>query len=171
MNHVEINPACGRVPAAQQLIEEQLEHIQLQVDRIREQLMSPAASAVSAGNFLLKVLVQEILRSRRQRETIFGDELFGEPAWDILLELFSAELAQRKLSVSGACYASAVPHTTALRWVGKLEHDGWIERINDPYDGRRSWLSLTNQGSDKMRWFLSNLAIRPIGSGPTFPVR
>src|SRR5438067_13561168 len=103
MDHVEINPACGRIPAPQQLIEEQLEHIQLQIDRIRQQLMSPAASAVTAGNFLLKVLVQEILRSRRQREKIFGDELFGEPAWDILLELFSAELAQRKLSVSGAC--------------------------------------------------------------------
>jgi DNA-binding MarR family transcriptional regulator len=162
MNHVEVKPADGQVAAPQPLIEEQLEQLQLQIDRIREQLMVPAAAADLADKCLLKVLVQEILRSRRRRERFFGDELFGEPAWDILLELFSAELAQKKLSVSDACYASAVPHTTALRWVGKLEHDGWIKRTDDPLDGRRSWLLLTDQCSDKMRRFLSNLAIRPI---------
>jgi DNA-binding MarR family transcriptional regulator len=170
MSDAEIS-AREEVSTQQQLIEEQLEDIQLQIDRIRGQLLSPARSAGTADKSLLKVLVQEILRSRRRREKLFGGDLFGEPAWDILLELFSAELAQKKLSVSAACYASAVPHTTALRWLGKLEDDGWITRMDDPFDGRRSWLVLTDHGSDRMRHFLSNVAIRPIGNRPDCRVR
>jgi len=163
MNHVAINPGCGRIQDSRQLIEDQLDHIQRQIDGIREQLIGEADSAIFADKFLLKFRVQEVLRSRRKRERIFGGDLFGEPAWDILLELFLAELAQKKLSVSDACYSSAVPHTTALRWVGKLERDGWIKRTDDPFDRRRSWLILTDRGSDKMRNVLSDLAVRPIG--------
>jgi DNA-binding MarR family transcriptional regulator len=162
MRHVEINPVCES-SAPQQLIAEQLEHLQLQIDTLREQLTCPAAPADGADKFVLKFLVQEILRSRRRRENLFGCDLFGEPAWDILLELFLAELVQRNVSVSDACYASAVPHTTALRWVGKLEQDGWVKRISDPHDGRRSWLQLTDQSSDKMRRLLNSLTVRPMG--------
>ena len=38
--------------------------------------------------------------------------------------------------------------------------------MNDPFDGRRTWLLLTNDGSDKMRDFLVGLAIRPTATHP-----
>lgn len=170
MTHVEFNPGHERASTPDELVDLQLENLQQQLDQLRERLTSPTAFAELGDKSLLRGLVKEILRSRRRREKIFGGELFGEPAWDMLLELYGAELAQQKLSVSAACYASAVPHTTALRWVGKLEHDGWIRRMNDPFDGRRSWLLLTDQGSDRMREFLSGLAIRPVRTGPNSPL-
>jgi DNA-binding MarR family transcriptional regulator len=166
MSRVEIisGPETKLVP--DQLIDTQLANLQEQIDRLRERLLTPVSAKEPAEQFVLMSLVQEILRSRRRREKIFGGELFGEPAWDILLEVYCAELTQQKLSVSDACYASAVPHTTALRWVAKLEHDGWLRRMNDPFDGRRTWLLLTNDGSDKMRDFLVGLAIRPTATHP-----
>lgn len=161
MSHLEINAGREWNSAPDQLVDAQLEALQQQIDLLRERLVSAPARPSSADKSILKALVAEILRSRRRREKIFGADLFGEPAWDILLELYAAELTHQNLSVSDACYASAVPHTTALRWIAKLENDGWVTRVYDPCDGRRCWLMLSDQGSDKMRRFVTDLAIRP----------
>jgi DNA-binding MarR family transcriptional regulator len=103
-------------------------------------------------------LVADILRVRRQRNKVFGTDLFGDPAWDILLELYASERTGRRLSISGACYASGVPSTTALRWISRLERGGWIRRIGDPLDRRRSWLMLTEGSEKKMSELLSRMA-------------
>jgi DNA-binding MarR family transcriptional regulator len=102
-------------------------------------------------------LVEDILRFRKQRNKAFGGDLFGEPAWDILLELYTARRTDRRLSVSGACYASGVPLTTALRWISRLQRDGWITRIDDPHDKRRCWLDLSEEAETKMRDLLSRM--------------
>lgn len=97
--------------------------------------------------------VRNILRLRRRREAFFGSDLFGEPAWDMLLELYATELAGRRKSVSGLCSVSGVPSTTALRWIRMLENAGWIARMADPVDGRRSFLSLTAKARTAMEGF------------------
>ena len=73
-----------------------------------------------------------IIRLRRRRDRLFGSDLFGEPAWDMLLELYAAELAQRRECVSGLCCASGVPATTALRWITLLVNAGWVTRRAGP---------------------------------------
>lgn len=86
--------------------------------------------------------------ARRRRERIFGanGELFGDPCWDILLDLYVAEHEPRTVSISSACIAACVAQTTALRWIASLEGRGLLERKNDPQDGRRSYLRLTAVG-------------------------
>jgi hypothetical protein len=158
MSHVQVNPGYEKEDSDQ--FDGELASLQLQIDQIRERLAR--LSVDSADDAVLARLVQEILRSRRLRERMFGSDLFGEPAWDILLELFGAQYSKEKMSVSGACYASAVPVTTALRWISKLENDGWVQRAIDPRDGRRHWLHLTEWGNARIRGFLSELAIRPM---------
>lgn len=98
---------------------------------------------------------RNIIRLRRRREALFGRGLFGEPAWDMLLELYVAELAGRRECVSGLCCVSGVPSTTALRWIGLLENAGWISRTADPRDGRRSFLSLTRKARAAMDSFFA----------------
>lgn len=88
-------------------------------------------------------LVNAILSLRRRRNAIFDDDLFGEPAWDMLLELYSVELRSNRETVSGLCYASGAPLTTALRWIGLLQKQGWVTKYPDPLDGRRCFVSLT----------------------------
>lgn len=77
-------------------------------------------------------------------------ELLGEPAWDILVDLFIAKAAGVRISISSACIASRVPYTTALRWLKLLEQNGLIARFDDSDDGRRSWIELTEDGLHRM---------------------
>ncbi|MFM7349396.1 MAG: MarR family winged helix-turn-helix transcriptional regulator, partial [Erythrobacter sp.] len=91
---------------------------------------------------------------RRKRAAIFGKaDLFGEPAWDILLDLFIAAGDGKSVSVSSACIGSAAPATTGLRWLGVLAEEGLILRENDPEDHRRVLVRLSPRGLSAMERF------------------
>lgn len=95
-------------------------------------------------------------RKRRAREQMFGNsDLFADPAWDLLIDLFIAYEEGQQVSVSSACIAAAVPGTTALRWINVLESRGHIARENDPYDARRIFIALTAETADKVRAYFS----------------
>lgn len=81
--------------------------------------------------------VRAIIRARRLRDQYLPSELFADPAWDILLDLFAARLERRSVAVSSLCIAAGVPPTTALRWIKTLTDLGVLARTADPQDGRR----------------------------------
>ena len=100
--------------------------------------------------------VRNFVRLRRVRERFFDEGLFADPAWDILLELYAAELGSQRVTISSLCVASAVPPTTALRWINSLVEKGLLIRTNDHMDGRRVFASLSPSAFDAMeRYFLS----------------
>ncbi|WP_298466324.1 winged helix DNA-binding protein [uncultured Erythrobacter sp.] len=98
-----------------------------------------------------------VYNTRRQRGAIFGNaELFGEPAWDILLDLYIAFVDGKSVSVSSACIGSAAPPTTGLRWLGVLAENELVVREPDPDDQRRVMVRLTERGIEAMdRYFAS----------------
>jgi hypothetical protein len=98
-----------------------------------------------------------IYRSRRRRQSYFGylEFEFGEPSWDIMLDLFIAEREGRAISVSSAVIASAVPPTTGLRWLKTMEEREQIVRVPDERDLRRSFVRLTEQSRRAMADFLA----------------
>jgi hypothetical protein len=100
---------------------------------------------------------ERLYRERRRRDARMGGtaELFGEPSWDMLLDLFIAQGRARPVSVSSACIASSTAQSTALRYVGLLEKMGIIRRTKDPQDGRRQYLELTEFGFSNMEAYLS----------------
>ena len=102
-------------------------------------------------------LVRDVLKYRRRRAKFFKGDLFADPAWDILLELYAAELGQRRMSVSSLCLGAAVPGTTALRWIKTLERMGLICRANDPMDGRRVFLSLSSEAVSAMDGYFATV--------------
>jgi DNA-binding MarR family transcriptional regulator len=91
--------------------------------------------------------VSHYLRMRRYREKLFG-EIFADPAWDMLLELYLAELEKRQLSVTAVSVAGAVPPSTGIRWITTMTEAGMIERVADPYDRRRTYLHLSKATYD-----------------------
>jgi len=104
-------------------------------------------------------LAREIYAARRQRSTIFGNpELFGEPAWDILLDLYIAYVEDKPVSVSSACIGSAAPPTTGLRWLGVLAEQDLILREHDPEDQRRVLVRLTELGLASMDEYFASVA-------------
>jgi len=98
--------------------------------------------------------VRQVIRARRLRARYFDEELFADPAWDMLLDLLQAEIAQHRVPVSSLCIAAAVPATTALRWIKTMTDAGLFKRRADPHDGRRVFVELSSSASDAMhRYF------------------
>jgi hypothetical protein len=103
-------------------------------------------------------LARKAYALRRKRTAIFGNaELFGEPAWDILLDLFIAQAEGKSVSVSSACIGSAAPATTGLRWLGVLADEGLVVRENDAEDQRRVLVRLTARGLSAMERYFSEV--------------
>ncbi|MGE4321972.1 MAG: winged helix DNA-binding protein [Sphingobium sp.] len=99
-------------------------------------------------------MVRDMLRARRMRADFLAGDLFADPAWDMLLDLLAARLDHDRVSVSSLCIASAVPPTTALRWLRTLTERGLVVRQADPHDGRRVFIALSDEASIALtRWF------------------
>jgi DNA-binding MarR family transcriptional regulator len=104
-------------------------------------------------------LVRAVQAARRRRAALFDEDMFSDPAWDILLELYALQLEQRRASVSAVYSASSVPGSTAVRWISKLEKDGLVKRVEDLLDARRNWIELTAEGHGRMRRFFEMLPL------------
>ncbi|MDQ0251078.1 exosome complex RNA-binding protein Rrp42 (RNase PH superfamily) [Sphingomonas kyeonggiensis] len=97
---------------------------------------------------------KKMAKEKRARSQFFSEKICGEPAWDIMLDLFVAKANGMNVSVSSACIGSGVAPTTALRWIAMLEDNNIIFRKFDPEDQRRSFLELTESANDRMnRYF------------------
>lgn len=102
-------------------------------------------------------MVRRLLRQRRIREQFFPADLFADPAWDMLLDLYAARLERRPVSVSSLCIASAVPATTALRWIKTMTDGGLFIREADPHDGRRIFIALAEAAFEALERYFEAL--------------
>ncbi len=100
-------------------------------------------------------LVREIIRRRQARARFFDSDLFGDPAWDMLLDLTAAHAELRRVSVTSLCIASGVPTTTALRWVRQMTEAGLFVRVKDSADKRRAFISLSDGARDAMAGYFA----------------
>lgn len=99
--------------------------------------------------------IRAVLKARRSRSQFFASELFADPAWDLLLQLYEAELRQQRVTVTTLCDGAGVPATTALRWITTLENKGLLTRSKDPLDGRRLFVRLSSDARDAMNGYFS----------------
>lgn len=106
--------------------------------------------------------IRQMIRARRVREQYFGDEIFADPAWDMLLDLTAARLEGQPVAVSSLCIAAAVPPTTELRWIKAMTEMGLFERVADPNDRRRIFIELSPRAMEAMVKCLA--AIRRVSS-------
>lgn len=107
-------------------------------------------------------LATRLYRFRRRRDRLFGS-IFGEPGWDILLDLFIMEAAGKRVPVSSACLASGASHSTALRQIDEMVRYGIVLRERDEVDKRRTYVRLTENGLAKMGAVLEQLSVRGDG--------
>ena len=156
-----------------------LREMSLEVDRISRKLAKlmdanpepfniheDSSETNKPQSLISRTEVRAILKARRARYQFFPAELFADPAWDILLHLFQAEMGQHRASVSSTCSAAEVPQTTGLRWLKSLADQNLIVRRPDPFDGRRIFLELTPTGSTAMQnYFRATAGERRAGQG------
>jgi len=101
--------------------------------------------------------VRKVIHARRLRTRYFPEELFADPAWDMMLDLLQAEIAQLRVPVSSLCIAAAVPATTALRWLKAMVAQGLFIRLADPHDGRRVFVELAPDTSRALRRYFTEI--------------
>ena len=87
------------------------------------------------------LVAEDLYRERQRRREFFGEDLFGEPAWDMLLDLYIAEKKNKRVSVTAACLGANCSGTTGLRRLQQLDERGLVVREADPKDARRSFVA------------------------------
>jgi DNA-binding MarR family transcriptional regulator len=104
---------------------------------------------------------RRLLAERRRRIGIFGISMFGEPAWDMLLVLYT-EHGRQRYTVGKLSTAAGHAPTTALRWLDYLEMHGFVRREAHPVDRRSIFVELTDKGYTALdSYFSETLAIGP----------
>ena len=109
--------------------------------------------AIPTQRMPLVSLALGILARRRQRLKHFGS-MFGEPAWDMLLVLYT-EQGRTRLKVSKLVAEAGGPPTTGLRWLEYLEDQQLVRRERDPLDARAYFVELTEKGRTTLDTYLS----------------
>jgi len=93
---------------------------------------------------------------RRTRDQYFPSDLFSDPCWEMLLDLYDAKLVGAEVTVTSLGAASGVPLTTALRRMEALQSHGLIVRVEDAGDRRRTIIRLTPSGLQAVESFFES---------------
>jgi DNA-binding transcriptional ArsR family regulator len=101
--------------------------------------------------------VLAVIRERRLRSRYFDAKLFADPAWDMLLDLFEADLSGARVSTTSLTAASGVPATTALRWIKRMTDSGLLERRPD---GQRIFIELAPEAREAMRAYFERIGAK-----------
>lgn len=100
-----------------------------------------------------------VYADRRERSKHFErEQIFGEPAWDMLLDLYIHQARNEKVSVKSALIGSGASASTAMRWLGVLDAEGLIRSEDDPADSARRLVRLTPEGYEGITRYLEQIA-------------
>jgi len=112
-------------------------------------------SAPATTNALIAIAVKKAAElieiTKRRSRFMSAANLFADPAWFIMLDLFVRQHSGLQTTVSSACHASFSPLTTALRHLAILTERNIIEREYDPVDQRRVFVKLTQKASAEIQ--------------------
>lgn len=129
------------------------------VDTVFDKQLQAATRQQARDEDDTRRLARAIYVSRQQRGKFLPAEMLGEPAWDILLDLYSMQLTHEEgTSTKSACSAANVPYSTAWRMLALLEDAGLVERCNNAQDKRLSLVRLTERGEEAVRRCLTSMA-------------
>lgn len=127
-----------------------------EIEILLQRLMHLTAPPPDEQTALLEA-ARRIYHSRRIRDRIFGSDLFADPAWDILLDLFIARREGRKVTISSACAAASAPTSTAARHIAHLVQKRLVARVSRLEDARSSYLELTPAADRKIIQLLRDI--------------
>ncbi|WP_409644899.1 hypothetical protein [Sphingorhabdus sp.] len=136
-------------------LEKMLRAVDAEVDESELQSHEPEPSNI-ATSYAVKKATDLIEITKRRSRLASAANLFADPAWFILLDLFVRQNSGLKTSVSSACHASFSPVTTALRHIAILTERNIIKRQFDPEDQRRVFLELTEETAAEIQRILLN---------------
>ena len=115
----------------------------------------PTRTATGDDRTLLVAYAREAFANRRRRGSVFGQSMFGEAAWDMLLALYIMEMSGPRQTLGDLMKLAGTPVTTANRWLAFLVARRLVQREDHPIDRRSSFVSLTDSARTKMDEYFS----------------
>lgn len=134
-----------------------LAHIARQLDGPLEESPLAVGAGWSSQRESLLGMAREMLERRLRRTEHFGKAMFGEPAWDMLLSLYTLE-GDAQQTVNQLTEHSGAPRSTAVRWLEYLEQQQLVCREPHPTDKRTAIVNLTQKGRSNLELFLAGTA-------------
>lgn len=101
--------------------------------------------------------VTMLINARKARGSLFPNNWFSDPAWDILLYLYKARLEGNCLTVGDISAGSAIRPTTTIRWIDIIESFDLITRRRCEIDSRRVFIELSTTGYESMNRYFSQI--------------
>jgi DNA-binding MarR family transcriptional regulator len=127
------------------------EIVELEAHRLR------ASSRRRPSERDLCTIAGKMYDARRARDRILDCELFGEPAWDMLLALYALPARGFIMTVKALSCSANVPISTGHRWQKTLTEEGFIERGPQGVDHRKQIVRLTAKGRALLDEYLTRL--------------
>jgi DNA-binding transcriptional ArsR family regulator len=103
-------------------------------------------------------LARSLRRWRRDREVYFGAGLFGEPGWDLLLDLYIARCEGKTRSTKSADIGATLARPRVLRWLTKLEEAKLVVRRQAHDNDQLTLIALTDEAFERMTEHLERLS-------------
>ena len=119
-----------------------------------------ASNANEPSQQQLVKLAKRIRDMRKARTRFFDIDLFGEPAWDIILALYLSDAEGYRLKVTDLVNESQATASTALRWIDRLQELGLITRRENPLDRRSQFLEMPADGLRKITALLETIWVK-----------
>jgi DNA-binding MarR family transcriptional regulator len=156
MNDVAISTKSDQIDA----VVSGLRQITTQLEQFGfSQVNEPLVASKVVADCDIVSIAERLIEERRKRDKFFDSSTFGEPVWDILLDLYVAQMKGRMISVSSACIGAHVAPTTALRHLTVMTEKGDVVRIPDSSDARRVYVQLSDEKIASMTEYLSTLTL------------
>lgn len=105
----------------------------------------------------LTLQARQIRRRRELRRNHVDKDLIGEPAWEMLLDLYLAKADSKPMTVSSVCNRSQVAESTARRYLDLLRHKGLVDVFPFCTDQQDAPIKLSSKGSDTISRYLHDL--------------
>lgn len=120
---------------------------------------------------VLALAVAEVMEEVNSLRTLIFDMPFGNPDWDVMLDLFVREATGRSVTLDHLVLEGENLAATVHRCVEVLAARGLIERTADRFDAHVEWLSLSHAGREAMTELLLRTAscFRPCATWSGLP--
>lgn len=109
--------------------------------------------SASQDNVLVAMARSELKARQRQKKIVSEAGVFGEPAFEILLDVYIAGAEDRRLTATQVCANVGVSVTIGDRYMAILERQGLISRNRSKSDFRCTYVRPTRLGTEKIDEF------------------
>jgi DNA-binding MarR family transcriptional regulator len=125
--------------------------------RLLTLIIGKARADQTVRQFETVPVARALLDDRKRRSAIFNPGMFGEPAWELLLNLYINDRAGPRLTIGKLIQVAGLPQSTSLRWLDYLEDQRLIVRNEHPTDARTAFVELTDKAREALASYLSQM--------------